>query len=191
MCCLPMDLQAAAPVTAGAPNPWVDFRGQRRDNTTHRSVIDPEARLYTKTTGVAHLQHSIHVLMENRHGIGVDIRAGEGRRQRRTRVLSEDARQGETESGNRAGDAGHRQRQSQKRRSDDATASATMQNPIVSDCGSPRGQFRTHGGVDAVPFHRGRWPCAAHSGHVRTATNRLNGPDWIRTNDLTLIRGAL
>lgn len=57
-------------------NPWVDFRGERRGNKTHRSVVDPEARLYTKTTGVAYLQHSMHVLMENRHGIGVDIRVG-------------------------------------------------------------------------------------------------------------------
>lgn len=57
-------------------NPCVDFRGERRGNKTHRSVIDPEARLYTKTTGVAYVQHSMHVLMENRHGIGVDIRVG-------------------------------------------------------------------------------------------------------------------
>lgn len=57
-------------------NPWVNFRGEKRGNTTHRSVTDPEARLYTKTTGVAYLQHSLHVLMENRHGIGVDIRVG-------------------------------------------------------------------------------------------------------------------
>lgn len=57
-------------------NPWVDFRGEKRSNATHRSVTDPEARLYTKTSGVAYLQHSMHVLMENRHGIGVDIRVG-------------------------------------------------------------------------------------------------------------------
>jgi transposase len=57
-------------------NPWVDFRGEKRSNKTHRSVTDPEARLYTKTSGVAYLQHSMHVLMENRHGIGVDIRVG-------------------------------------------------------------------------------------------------------------------
>jgi transposase len=57
-------------------NPWVDFKGQKRSNKTHRSVTDPEARLYTKTSGVAYLQHSMHVLMENRHGIGVDIRVG-------------------------------------------------------------------------------------------------------------------
>ena len=57
-------------------NRWVNFRGEKRSNKTHRSVTDPEARLYTKTTGVAYLQHSMHVLMENRHGIGVDIRVG-------------------------------------------------------------------------------------------------------------------
>jgi transposase len=57
-------------------NPWVDFRGHTRSNKTHRSVTDPQARLYTKTTGVAYLQHTMHVLMENRHGIGVDIRVG-------------------------------------------------------------------------------------------------------------------
>jgi transposase len=57
-------------------NPWVNFRGEKRSNATHRSITDPEARLYTKTSGVAYLQHSMHVLMENRHGIGVDIRVG-------------------------------------------------------------------------------------------------------------------
>lgn len=67
----------------GAParpdsNPWVDFRGEKRSNKTHRSVTDPEARLYTKSGGQAALPcHSMHVLMENRHGIGVDIRVGQ------------------------------------------------------------------------------------------------------------------
>ena len=57
-------------------NPWVDFRGQARGNSTHRSTTDPEARLYTKNSGVAFLQHTMHALMDNRHGIGVDIRVG-------------------------------------------------------------------------------------------------------------------
>jgi transposase len=57
-------------------NPWVDFRGKKRSNKTHRSTTDREARLYSKTRGVAYLQHSMHVLMENRHGIGVDILVG-------------------------------------------------------------------------------------------------------------------
>lgn len=65
---------------AGAPqdsNAWVDFKGQKRSNKTHRSTTDPEARLYTKSSGqAALLHHSMHVLMENRHGLGVDIRIG-------------------------------------------------------------------------------------------------------------------
>lgn len=70
--------------TGGAPagerpdsNAWVDFKGQKRGNKTHRSTTDPEARLYTKSGGqAALLSHSMHVLMENRHGLGVDIRVG-------------------------------------------------------------------------------------------------------------------
>jgi transposase len=58
-------------------NAWADFKGHTRSNATHRSVTDPEARLYKKSDGqAAALSHSMHVLMENRHGIGVDIRVG-------------------------------------------------------------------------------------------------------------------
>lgn len=55
-------------------NPTVNFRGQKRKNDTHRSIVDPEARLYRKGTGKpAVLGHSGHVLMENRHGLCLDI----------------------------------------------------------------------------------------------------------------------
>jgi len=58
-------------------NARVDFKGRKRRNKTHRSATDPEARLYTKSDGqAALLSHSMHVLTENRHGIGVDIRVG-------------------------------------------------------------------------------------------------------------------
>ena len=58
-------------------NAWVDFKGEKRSNKTHRSTTDPEARLYKKGDGQAALPHHLmHVLMENRHGIGVDIRVG-------------------------------------------------------------------------------------------------------------------
>jgi len=91
----------------GVGNPWVNFRGEKRSNTTHRSITDPEARLYTKTSGVAHLQHRMHVLMENRHGIGVDIRVGkaDGHAER---MLPEDARPGAAKAGIGTGDAGGR-----------------------------------------------------------------------------------
>ena len=55
-------------------NPTVNFRGQKRTNQTHRSLIDPEARLARKGRGKpALLGHSAHVLMENRHGLCLDV----------------------------------------------------------------------------------------------------------------------
>jgi transposase len=54
-------------------NPSIDFRGERRTNTTHASTTDPEARLYKKAKGQeAKLAYLGHVLMENRHGLVVD-----------------------------------------------------------------------------------------------------------------------
>jgi len=56
-------------------NPTVDFRAEKRSNATHRSATDPEARLARKGKGKeAHLCHSGHVLMENRHGLCMDVR---------------------------------------------------------------------------------------------------------------------
>ena len=75
----------------------MNFRGEKRSNKTHRSTTDPEARLYTKTSGVAYLQHTMHVLMENRHGIGVDIRVskadGHAERKSATKILDRVKRQ--------------------------------------------------------------------------------------------------
>ena len=55
-------------------NPSINFRGQKRSNATHRSLVDPEARLARKGPGQpALLSHSLHVLMENRHGLCLDV----------------------------------------------------------------------------------------------------------------------
>ena len=63
------------PPAEGGSNPSVDFRGEKRSNETHRSTTDPEARLAKKSPGAgAQLAHSGHVLMENRHGLCLDIR---------------------------------------------------------------------------------------------------------------------
>jgi len=71
------DSDNAPPPQRPDSNAWVDFKGQKRSNKTHRSTTDPEARLYRKGDGqAALLSHLMHVLMENRHGIGVDIRVG-------------------------------------------------------------------------------------------------------------------
>ena len=56
-------------------NPDVDFRGQKRSNATHQSTTDPEARLRKKAAGQeAKLCFGLHALMENRHGLYVDLR---------------------------------------------------------------------------------------------------------------------
>jgi len=59
-------------------NPTINFRGQKRSNQTHRSLTDPEARLARKGRGKpAQLSHSVHVLMENRNGLCLDVQVDE------------------------------------------------------------------------------------------------------------------
>jgi transposase len=55
-------------------NSDVNFRGQKRSNQTHQSTTDPEARLRKKAAGQeAKLCFGMHALMENRHGLYVDL----------------------------------------------------------------------------------------------------------------------
>jgi transposase len=62
----------------GRSNPSVNFRGEKRSNETHRSTTDPEARLARKSDGQpALLSHSGHALVENRHGLCLDIAVAE------------------------------------------------------------------------------------------------------------------
>ena len=68
----------AAPAATLPPddpdNPTVDFHGERRTNATHQSTTDPEARLARKGQGKeAKLCFSGHGLMENRHGLCVEV----------------------------------------------------------------------------------------------------------------------
>ena len=52
----------------------VDFKGEKRSNATHDSTTDPEAKLMRKGFGKeAKLSYGEHVLMENRHGLCVDV----------------------------------------------------------------------------------------------------------------------
>jgi transposase len=56
-------------------NPTVDFHGERRSNATHQSTTDPEARLMRKGPGKeAKLSFGEMALMENRHGLLIDLR---------------------------------------------------------------------------------------------------------------------
>jgi transposase len=55
-------------------NPTVDFHGERRSNATHWSLTDLDALLTRKGKGKeAKLAFSLNVLMENRHGLCVDV----------------------------------------------------------------------------------------------------------------------
>lgn len=55
-------------------NPTVNFRGERRTNATHASITDSDALLARKGPGKeAKLSFATHVLMENRHGLCVDL----------------------------------------------------------------------------------------------------------------------
>ena len=68
-------------------NADVDFHGQKRTNQTHRSTTDPEARLARKGKGKeAKLSYGVSLLMENRHGLIVDLQVHEptGRGERDT-----------------------------------------------------------------------------------------------------------
>ena len=56
----------------------MDFHGERRQNATHQSTTDPEARLAKKGAGKeAKLCYTDSVLMENRNGIMIDLRVGQ------------------------------------------------------------------------------------------------------------------
>jgi transposase len=79
-----------------------NFRGQTRKNDTHASTTDPDARLYRKSEGTeARLAYLGHVLMENRHGLIVDMMAttADGTAERDAAMLMLQARA-------RAGDGG-------------------------------------------------------------------------------------
>ncbi|MCY1018185.1 IS5 family transposase [Pyxidicoccus sp. MSG2] len=53
----------------------VDFHGQKRSNATHESKTDPEAKLMRKGDGKeAKLSYCLNGLMENRHGLLIDLR---------------------------------------------------------------------------------------------------------------------
>jgi transposase len=55
-------------------NPTVDFTGEKRSNKTHASTTDPDALLYRKSFGTeSKLCFAGHILMDNRHGLAVDV----------------------------------------------------------------------------------------------------------------------
>src|SRR5271168_1273199 len=70
-------------------NPSVNFHGQRRQNATHQSTTDPEAKLAKKGAGKeAKLCYSAHALMENRNTILIDfqVEPADGYAERRAAI---------------------------------------------------------------------------------------------------------
>lgn len=69
-------------------NSWGQSKGTKRSNATHRSVVDPEARLMSKG-GEAHLRHSMHLLTDAHSGLCVMLRVdtADGRAERRNALL--------------------------------------------------------------------------------------------------------
>jgi transposase len=63
--------QTRPPEDAG--NPTINFHGEKRNNDTHASTTDPEARLARKSGGhESKLAYCGNVLIENRNGLVVD-----------------------------------------------------------------------------------------------------------------------
>lgn len=62
------------PRPGGDGTGMADFRGEKRTNATHGSSTDPQAKLMRKGNGQpAKLSYGAHALMENRHGLLVDL----------------------------------------------------------------------------------------------------------------------
>jgi transposase len=56
-------------------NPTINYRKEKRSNETHRSLTDPFARLFKKTSGSeAKLCYLGHLVTENRNGLVIDTR---------------------------------------------------------------------------------------------------------------------
>ena len=84
----PRDGDPPSTTDGDSGNPSVDFRGERRSNTTHQSTTDPEARLLRKGKGKeAKLVFMAHALMENRHGMLTDFQVSSQVRRSAMRCL--------------------------------------------------------------------------------------------------------
>lgn len=72
----PKDDPTPPPSDDDPGNPTVNFRKEKRSNTTHQSVTDPDTRLARKGGTGALLCHLGSVLMDNRHGliVATDVR---------------------------------------------------------------------------------------------------------------------
>ena len=90
----PMRGRRRKPPSGSGSNPEVNFHGEQRSNLTHFSGTDPEALLAKKGQGrEAKLSFAGHLLMENRHGLAVDVlvtqATGTAEREAATRMVKQ------------------------------------------------------------------------------------------------------
>jgi len=141
-------------------NGWSNFKGAKRSNKTHRSVVDPEARLASRG-GAAHLSHSMHALTDARSGLFVQmsIDRADGRAERRNALLMLDRvkkRHGLT-PGRLAADAGY---------GSGAFLSAVESRGITPHAAMPKGKIR---GDSAEHLARRRMRRRRRGGAYRTS----------------------
>lgn len=69
-------------------NGWASFKGKKRTNATHQSVVDPDARLASKG-GSAYLSHTLHVMTDASTGlcVSVSVDTADGRSERRNALM--------------------------------------------------------------------------------------------------------
>jgi transposase len=100
----PNDDKGSDDTKPGGRNPDVSFHGTKRSNATHHSRTDPEARLARKSSGTtAKMSYMGHALMENRHGLVVDVELtqADGHAERRAAVTMLTRRRQECGEGSR------------------------------------------------------------------------------------------
>ena len=149
-------------------NPSVDFHGERRQNATHESTTDPEARLAKKGAAQeAKLCYTESVLMENRNGIMLDLRVGQasGRAEREQGLAMLEAVRGRQRI-TVAGDKGYDTAEFV------AGCRALNVTPHVA-------QNQRRSGGSALDLRTTTWPGYAVSQRIRKRVEEIFG--WIKT----------
>jgi transposase len=156
------------PAGRGRRNPDVDFHGHKRSNTTHASTTDPDARLLRKGKGKpAQLCVMGHVLMENRHGLVVDVLVthATGTAEREAALVMLDRRPTPRRVGTLGGDKGYDTR------------------AFVADCRArhitPHVTQHTSGRRSAIDGRTTRHPGYAISQRIRKRVEEVFG--WTKT----------
>lgn len=156
-----------APASGGRTTA-VDFHGQKRSNATHASTPDPDARRARKGRGKeAKLCLAGHVLMENRHGLAVDVLLthATGTAEREAALVMLDRQPGNHHRGTLGADKAYD--------TQDFVA-ACRERPVT-----PHVAQNTTGRRSAIDRRTTRHPGYAISQHIRTRVEEIFG--WTKT----------